>query len=76
LAGQTDRTRTAAALLAAGHRRSEVADALGVSRPAITQRLARLEREWNVFHREPVSPGRNESDLAAQRDQSGGRRLP
>jgi len=46
---QHDRTRTAIAMLAAGHRRSDVADALGTTRSAVTQRMATAEREWGRF---------------------------
>jgi hypothetical protein len=49
LAGQADRTRTAMSMLAEGYRRSEVADRLGVTRPAITQRMNKAQREWERF---------------------------
>ena len=47
LARQTDRTRTAVASLAAGYKRCEVADQLGVTPPAMTQ----PQRDWS--RREP-----------------------
>ncbi len=49
MAKQQDRTRTAIALLAAGHNRSEVADRLGVTPSAVTQRMAKAEREWKAY---------------------------
>jgi len=49
---QHDRTRQCIALLAAGHKRCEVADHLGVTPPAITRRMDRAEREWERFERE------------------------
>jgi hypothetical protein len=49
LAQQTDRTRQAIGMLAAGHRRCEVADRLGVTRPALTQRMNRVRRDWGKF---------------------------
>jgi DNA-directed RNA polymerase specialized sigma24 family protein len=53
LAQQNDRTRRAIGLLAAGYRRSEVADTLGVTRPAITQRMDRVRRDWEKFREKP-----------------------
>lgn len=58
LAGQTDRTRTAVAMLAAGHRQTEVAEHLGVTPAAICQRLNKAKREWEAWQRV-------ESDAAA-----------
>jgi len=52
LARQHDRTRTAMALLAAGDRRCEVAEKLGVTNAAITQRMARVEKEWLAYQGE------------------------
>lgn len=49
LAEQSDRTRRAIGLLAAGYKRSEVADTLGVTRPAVTQRIDRVRRDWEKF---------------------------
>ena len=49
VARQHDRTRTAMALLAAGDRRSEVAEKLNVTPSAITQRMAKVEREWLAY---------------------------
>ena len=46
---QHDRTRAAISMLAEGYKRSEVADRLGATRPAVTQRTARAEREWKRF---------------------------
>lgn len=49
LGRQTDRTRTAMSLLAAGHSRREVSEYLGTTPPAVTQRMARVERQWRRF---------------------------
>ncbi len=49
LGQQQDRTRTAISMLAEGYKRCEVADHLGTTRPAVTQRMARAEREWDRF---------------------------
>ncbi len=49
MAQQTDRTRQAIALLAEGDQRCEVADKLGVTAPAITQRMNRARREWEAL---------------------------
>ena len=57
---QQDRTRTALAMLAAGHKQIEVADRLSISPPAVCQRLSRAEREWRVFQGE--SPGDGAAD--------------
>jgi DNA-binding NarL/FixJ family response regulator len=46
LRGQTRRTRTALAMLAAGHQQIEVADRLGVTPAAICQRVKKAEKEW------------------------------
>ncbi len=46
---QTDRTRSAMSLLAAGHSRREVSEYLGTTPPAVTQRMARVERQWRRF---------------------------
>ena len=46
---QSDRTRTALAMLAAGHKQTEVADKLGVTPAAVCQRMSRARREWAVF---------------------------
>ena len=78
LGQQHDRTRTACSMLAEGHKRCEVADRLGTTRPAVTQRMARAEREWHTFQgveaeevpektARPValvrSPSKTESDM-------------
>ncbi len=44
LAGQTDRTRTAIAMLAAGYKQVEVADHLGITPPAVCQRMKTAKR--------------------------------
>lgn len=49
LGQQTDRTRQCISLLAEGHKRCEVADRMGTTPPAVTQRMARVEREWDRF---------------------------
>lgn len=46
---QHDRTRTAMAMLAAGHQQTEVADKLGITPSAVCQRLSRARREWEAF---------------------------
>ncbi len=46
---QHDRTRQAIAMLAEGYKRCEVADRLGTTPPAVTQRMARAEHEWRRF---------------------------
>ena len=46
---QHDRTRTCMSLLAEGHKRCEVADRMGTTASALTQRMARVEREWDRF---------------------------
>ena len=43
---QHDRTRKALAMLAEGHKQVEVADRLGVTPPAVNQRVKKAEREW------------------------------
>jgi hypothetical protein len=42
----TARTRAAIGLLAAGYSRKEVSEYLGVTPAAITQRMARVEKDW------------------------------
>jgi DNA-directed RNA polymerase specialized sigma24 family protein len=42
----TARTRAAIELLAAGYSRKEVSEYLGVTPAAITQRMARVEKDW------------------------------
>lgn len=57
LSGQSDRTRQIVALLADGHRRTDVAEQFGTSASALTQRTQRLRRHWERFQhdaREPV----------------------
>ncbi len=49
LGHQHDRTRTAISMLAEGHRRCDVAERLGTTPSAVTQRMARAGREWDVF---------------------------
>lgn len=62
LGQQHDRTRIAISMLAEGHKRCEVADRLGTTRPAVTQRMSRAEREWARFQ------GDTEPESAAQND--------
>jgi len=49
LAGQSDRTRCTLAMLAEGHQQVEVADRLGISPPAVCQRIRRARKEWENF---------------------------
>jgi hypothetical protein len=49
LAQQTDRVRQMIGLLAAGHRRCDVAEKFGITPSAITQRMDRVKREWKHF---------------------------
>ena len=49
LAGQSDRTRCTLAMLAAGYMQTEVADRLGVTPPAVCQRIKKARREWRNF---------------------------
>jgi len=54
LAGQSDRTRTAMAMLADGYQQTEVAERLNVTPPAICQRIKKARREWrNLQEVEP-----------------------
>ena len=53
LAGQSDRTRTALAMLGAGYKQNEVAERLGVTPPAVCQRIRRARKEWQTFQAEP-----------------------
>ena len=46
---QHDRTRQAISMLAEGYKRCEVADRLGTTPPAVTQRMSRAEHEWRRF---------------------------
>ena len=65
---QDGRTRKALALLAAGHKRCEVAEKLGVTPPAVTQRLARIEREWAAYQAdEPRTPAHREATEISSR---------
>ena len=61
---QHDRTRTAMAMLAAGHRQTEGADHLGVTPAAVCQRLSRARREWEKFQGED-DPNRSSRPLKA-----------
>jgi len=69
LGQQHDRTRRCMALLAEGHKRCAVADRMGTTPPAVTQRMARVEREWNRFQGiaddEAENPAAPESCTAA-----------
>ena len=51
LAGQSDRTRRTLAMLAEGYKQNEVADRLGVTPPAVCQRIKKARREWQNFQR-------------------------
>jgi hypothetical protein len=61
LARQTNRTRQIIAMLAAGHRRCEVAETFGVTSPALTQRMNRLRREWMTFQDPEANPTRSQA---------------
>ena len=52
---QHSRSRKAMAMLASGDKRCEVADRLGITASAITQRMARVEREWNQYQADDES---------------------
>ncbi len=52
MAGQSDRSRTLIAMLAAGRKQVEVADHLGVTPPSICRRRKKALREWEVFQGE------------------------
>jgi len=52
LAKQSDRTRTALAMLGAGFKQNEVAERLNVTAPAICQRIKKARREWISFQGE------------------------
>ena len=49
MAKQHDRTRTAMAMLADGHKQTEVADHLAITPSAVCQRMSRARREGMVF---------------------------
>ena len=49
LGDQPKRTRKVCASLAQGHTRAEVAARMHVSRPAITQKMAKVQKEWETF---------------------------
>jgi hypothetical protein len=49
LAGQSDRTRCALAMLADGYQQNVVAERLNVTPPAICQRINKARREWRNF---------------------------
>jgi hypothetical protein len=51
----TERRRKTAMLLAAGHGTGEVARAIGITAPAVSQARASLESNWNAFRREAES---------------------
>ncbi|MHC4092602.1 MAG: hypothetical protein ACYSVY_20400 [Planctomycetota bacterium] len=73
MAGQHDRTRTAMALLAAGHKQTEVADHLGVTPAAICLRRKKAAREWAVFQGESTGNGSRKAEQAAAGKHQGGR---
>ena len=52
LSKQSDRTRTTLAMLGAGYKQNEVAERLGVTPPAICQRIKKARREWISFQGE------------------------
>ena len=52
LGQQSDRTRKIISMLAEGHKQTEVADRLGVTPPAVCQRVRKAEREWDVMQDE------------------------
>jgi DNA-directed RNA polymerase specialized sigma24 family protein len=66
LRDQHPRTRTALALLAAGHKQNEIADRLGVTPSAVSQRIKRAEREWTLSQDGQVPAARSERRAAAQ----------
>ena len=66
MAGQADRTRTLLAMLAAGHKQTEVADHLGVTPAAICQRRGKARREWAVFQGEGEGNGQLECSNARE----------
>jgi hypothetical protein len=47
LAQQNDRVRQMIGLLAAGYLRCNVTEKFGITRPAITQRMDRVRRDWD-----------------------------
>ena len=57
LSQQTDRTRIAMSLLAAGHKRYEVADQLGCTPSALCQRIAGVRRQWQSLQGESQTAG-------------------
>ncbi|MHC4065725.1 MAG: hypothetical protein ACYSUI_14675, partial [Planctomycetota bacterium] len=65
MAGQHDRTRTAMAMLAAGHKQVEVADKLGVTPAAVCQRLGRARREWATAQRQNCRNGSSRAAAAS-----------
>ncbi len=52
---QPRQTKKVMDMLALGFRRYEVAQAMGTSRPAISQRMYRTKRAWQTFCGEPVA---------------------
>ena len=57
---QHDRTRRALAMLAAGYRQVEVAEALGVTPAALCQRRKKAEREWKGWQGIDMNNGQPE----------------
>ena len=47
MAGRDRRDRQITGMLAKGYLRSEAAEAVGISRPAVTQRMGRLKEGWD-----------------------------
>jgi len=52
MAAQSKRNQGIVGMLAKGYRRSEAAHAVGISRPAVTQRMARLRDCWEQYQGE------------------------
>ena len=54
MSDRSRRDRDIVGLLAKGHLRSEAAEAVGLSRPAVTQRMARPKGDWEDLQQEAV----------------------
>ena len=66
LRNQHPRTRRALAMLAQGHKQTQVADRMGVTPSAINQRIRRAEREWTCFQQVDAAPAQPDHHIAAQ----------
>ena len=66
LAKQSDRTRTALAMLGAGFKQNEVAERLNVTAPAICQRIRKARREWQNFQEVEPDDTRAQAPSALQ----------